>query len=295
MKKVIRLTESQIRNMVRESIRRSLTERVTDLPGWKGKLDWNKKPYNDKSLVSVKLLQKPGMMSGKENDNAKFLISVNGAPFATAEARPKRAYGAKNWEYFRTNEEFTELIISLGSRLPRGYSKNPRGPIGLGNIQTTDLNYDAALKAIKSIPDFRFTQMNEPYIWNKRSQESSNTIWLENTSDTRFTLESIPYALKAFVQGLLTPRNEGEKMHSVSDFENPGEYTEMNSKDAWAKALEIYKDYGKYYGLDHPRTYRNIEDCLNDYAEIIDREDREAANEPEDWYERNEHGDFDNY
>ena len=112
-----------------------------------------------------------------------------------------------------------------------------------------------------------------------------------------FTPENAPYIIQKCVEGLITPQKNKRKPTdeiTIEDIYDGSEKT-MTVQDAYDYALTAYKDITRYTDeVSKPSDYKSIKDCLYDYADIL-REIQNSEYEPEDWYERNEHGDFDDY
>ena len=289
---------------MRESIRRSLlNERVTDLPGWKAKKGYGGKAgYHDSDLVSVKLLQKNGVSWGRMRNGAKFLVSVNGAPFCIAYLC--HSYPNEVGQNGYDENVYNEIVLALGDRLRKasdymGGIRN-RDRIGLGKISVNDFNFKNAEEAVRKIPNMEYLDVY-PHAWNMddHTRNTMSDIHIGFEGYRTFTIESAPYVIQTYVQALLVPENKPEKTYEIPDMDYEyGEYEDAptgNAKEAWKKALSFYKEWGKELSLKHPKQYSDVESCLWDYYREYKRyRDEEAEMQAGDWedgYQRWMYGD----
>jgi hypothetical protein len=71
----------------------------------------------------------------------------------------------------------------------------------------------------------------------------------------------------------------------------------MTVQEAYTYAVSVYKEIcqmGYSELVENPKAYGDIDYCLSEYRDAW-QQIEQMEYEPEDWYERNEHGDFDEY
>ena len=314
MKRRVRLTEGDLHRIVKESVKRILKERVGDETR-KTRHAWGR-VYHDKTRINVKFIKK-----GKTT--ASYFISVEGSPFGYATLNQNDVSGFRIYD----KGQYDSIHI-----FPGGANNNTRGLWGdnnpkygkgnnidnmaFGEIKLRELNFENAEKAIRKLPMCKYARVNplgyHDYNNNDKKYGERSIGRLPYgiiIEEGNFDLENAPYVIKTAVSAMLEPKisrrdklvNFTDKVDGLEDAMPDGYFEpqekEVSQEDAWKRALELYKEYGRYLNLKHPKLYKNIDDCLYDYNnEISDFIERENSyQEPVDWYELNDKGYFDNY
>ena len=281
MKQVIRLNESQLRQIVKQSVKKVLNEDVA-----------MHKEIHEVPNVQVKQSIK---YHGRDPKGVLYNVYVDGAPMFRAVMNYSE-YEPNNWNWQRIRQrgnydEITVYFTNVYEPHPTDSLKNNlafRKSVGLGKL--SDLNIRQGQENVsKMISRWASFHVNDNF-----------ASIVDKSNKGGFTVESAPYLIKRFVEGLLAPQ-ESNKVKStdevtVYDFYDDEEKT-MTIEEAYKYAASVYRDIcSQGYGhlVAPPNKYHSVEGCLIQYAEAL-RKINEDNYEPEDWYERNEHGDFDTY
>lgn len=278
MKQTIKLRESELRRMISESIRRVLNEGIGPL----GSL----KRIHETPNVVVKETTK---YRGRDPKGVNYNIYVDGAKMFSASMKDSE-YDSWNGGRYQQRGTFGRIVVYYqnydnGRRLTNDIAF--RQQIGIG--KTSELNFQKAEENVKQIS-----------AWTRCHYNNGFAV-LENTSDNdMFTLESAPYIIRKYVEGLITPMQQNKvKSTDKVTFEDvfSGKKTTMTVQEAYKYAVSVYKEICQMGYSDlvmNPKAYGDIEDCLSEYSYAWQRIEQENY-EPEDWFERWEHGDFDEY
>ena len=313
-KRLIRLTEGDIHNIIKESVQRILKERVGDVVR-KANKAWGG-VYHDKTRINVKFIK-------KDKTTASYFISVEGSPFGYVTLGQRDTSGWRTYD--KGQYDCIRIFPGNANNNTRGLWGNNDPKYGKGNnidnmafgdIKLRELNFENAEEAIRNLPMCQYARVNPLgyHDYNnddKKYGEGSigNLPYGIIIEEGNFDLENAPYVIKTAVSAMLEPKiSRRDKLVKFTDKVDgledamPDGYFEPQEKqvsheDAWKRALELYKEYGRDLGLEHPKTYKNIDYCLYDYnnkiSEFIEREN--SYQEPVDWYELNDKGYFDEY
>lgn len=268
----IRLTENRLRGIIREAVKSVLREDVA-----------REKRFRETPQIQVK---QGGQYHGRDPKGIKYNIYIDGMPMFRA-CMTDSEYDAWDGGKYMPRGTYSVITIYFGhiyAPYPADKFKNTtafRKQAGFNS--SNDFNFKQAQANVKEIlPRAIVSNVGDFMV-------------IENYA--RFTPENAPYIIYKCIEGLLSPI-EKSKRKSTDEvtFYNiyDGSEQTMTLEDAYKYAVSVYKDISYYDNIRKPNEYADIEDCLNDYAEAWEKIEQ-SYQEPEDWYERVEHGDFDEY
>jgi hypothetical protein len=253
----MKINESQLRQIIKESIKEVLKESV-----------WSRKTTHETPYITVK---ETVPYRGRDPKGINYNVYVDGVKMFRANLTGSEAdsWNGKSMQ----RGTYSDITIYFGA----GYGTKPAlknsGVFAkqIGFNDDFDFNSKQAKDNVQQIVEWCNFHINRSFI--------------SLTSHGKFTKENAPYIIQKCVEGLLTPNDEKDK--TVMFYDLDGTEKTVSKSDAYKYALELFHNYD----LDKaPDKYYNIYDCLDEYIHIIQNE---YESEPEDWYERNEHGDFD--
>lgn len=278
MKRTVKLTGKELKKMISESVKRVLKESVG-----------RRKEIHELPRISVKQATK---YRGNDPKGISYNVYVDGAKMFTAVLTgSEHTHWSSAYHQKGAYSEIWIKFINYSSPTANTKFKNDRAfrqQIGFNNY--SDFNGKQAKENVHQIlPDVQFSLSRE-------------SIYMEDY-DT-FTPENAPYIIQKCVEGLITPQKNRRKPTdeiTIEDIYDGSEKT-MTVQDAYDYALTAYEDITGYIyrngpniEVNKPNEYESIEDCLWSYADILREIHKNSEHEREDWYERNEHGDFDSY
>lgn len=258
MKQIAKLNESQLRQIIKESIKEVLKESV-----------WRRKSINETPYITVK---ETVPYKGRDSKGINYNVYVDGVKMFRADLTGSEADSWNGGKYMQRGT-YSDITIYFGTNYGTTPSLKNYGAFAkqIGFNDHFDFNSKQAKDNVQQIVEWCTFHINNNFI--------------SLTSNGEFTKENTPYIIQKCVEGLLTPNDETEQ--TVQFYDLDGTEKTLSKPDAYKYALELFHNYD----LDKaPDKYYDIYRCLDEYIHIIQNE---YESEPEDWYERNEHGDFD--